>query len=96
MVDEAGFIAEAGSVDGPVAVEVEQKRKIFSVIDYTAALCFVGRYDLLVALVKDLIVRGLLINVFLPRRHTRSKTRPCEWAPLHIDQNQYLQVDSRP
>ena len=53
VVNKTGFIAEARGVDGPIAVEVEEKREIFSVVDYTTALCFIGRNDLLVVSVND-------------------------------------------
>jgi hypothetical protein len=42
VINEAGFVAVAGGVDDPVAVEVEEKGEKFAVVNDAAAFCFCG------------------------------------------------------
>lgn len=46
VVDEAGVVAEAGGVDDPFVVEVEEEGEQFAVVDYAPALGFIAGYYL--------------------------------------------------
>ena len=63
MVDEAGFVAEAGSIDDPIVVEVEEEGEVFAVVYDAASFCFLGRYNLVFGLVFVLIYLDLNIEM---------------------------------
>jgi hypothetical protein len=42
VINEAGFVAVAGGIDDPVAVEVEEEGEKFAVVNDAAAFCFRG------------------------------------------------------
>jgi hypothetical protein len=79
VVYEAGFVAESGGVDDPFAVEVEEERGVFSIVDDAATVCFcVGNY-----LLEILVVGGKILDVAMLTSPAYSLKKPpfCTGSP---------------